>query len=572
MGIPRFFKFISDNFARATFHTSFKEGWNTSVDNLYLDANGIIHNCSREIYFPSELQSRNGPGKPRLAPPSKTKAKPLSAAQKELLLLEKIGAYMDQLLKYVKPRKLFYIAIDGPAPLAKQAQQRQRRYKSAYSKTDEEMKIFDNSCITPGTLFMHRLSNYIKFYVRKQMMCDVAWQNINVIFSGSDVPGEGEHKIVSYIRAEPAAKSDTHCMYGLDADLFMLSLSTHCPKFYLLREDLFTTSWNTTFFYKVDIGVLRKELCEFWGCPNCDENNLINDFIFICFLVGNDFLHATPAFHDLCSSIEFLMNSRKCLQNYYITNGNTINLGILLIFLKFIAKNETQLISDTLHAKSHAPNITLQNSLINPLKRAWGINLAVYRKYYYQKAGIDADDPAQVQQCCKEYILGLDWVQYYYHNPVLNWDWYYPYHYTPLLTDIISYLNSKNTLHRVSRIQTTPLLPFQQLLCVIPPRSKALVPALFHSIYRTLPQYYPETFKIDLEGKRHEWEGIVLLPFIDSTVIKKEYTKLIKRNSKKYPRNNIGQNWIFCAEGKKPYIYKSKFGVLERCTVLVVAT
>lgn len=89
---------------------------------------------------------------------------------------------------------------------------------------------------------MTRLSTQLRYFVHKKISEDSSWRSVTVILSGHEVPGEGEHKIMEYIRLSRAQEGYNpnlrHCLYGLDADLIMLGLLSHDPHFCLLREEV----------------------------------------------------------------------------------------------------------------------------------------------------------------------------------------------------------------------------------------------------------------------------------------------------------------------------------------------
>ena len=100
----------------------------------------------------------------------------------------------------------------------------------------------DEALTMPGTLFMAKLSEQLRYFVNKKISEDANWREVHVVLSGHEVPGEGEHKIMEYIRlskAQPDYNPNVrHCLYGLDADLIMLGLLSHDPHFCLLREEV----------------------------------------------------------------------------------------------------------------------------------------------------------------------------------------------------------------------------------------------------------------------------------------------------------------------------------------------
>lgn len=87
---------------------------------------------------------------------------------------------------------------------------------------------------------MERMSNSLKFYVMERLQTNDLWKGLRIIYSDASVPGEGEHKLLEYIRGQredPHYNPNVrHCIYGADADLIMLGLSTHEPNFHIIRE------------------------------------------------------------------------------------------------------------------------------------------------------------------------------------------------------------------------------------------------------------------------------------------------------------------------------------------------
>ncbi|KAH7884247.1 exonuclease II [Phlebopus sp. FC_14] len=340
MGIPKFFRYISERYPLTS--QLIEENKIPEFDNLYLDFNGIIHNCSHPNDDDAHFR------------------------MSEEQIFTSIFTYVDLLFGKIKPKKLFFMAVDGVAPRAKMNQQRSRRFRTAKEARETrekaeargeelpEEKAFDSNCITPGTVFMAKLSDQLRYFVNKKITEDANWRDVQVVLSGHDVPGEGEHKIMEYIRlsrAQPDYNPNIrHCLYGLDADLIMLGLLSHDPHFCLLREEVKfgparkkgNNSLESQNFYLLHLSLMREYLnLEFRDIEKnlqFDYNleRVIDDFILLAVFVGNDFLPNLPDLHIHENGLERLFEVyKKVLPSLdgYINKEGTINTKRLQVIL-----------------------------------------------------------------------------------------------------------------------------------------------------------------------------------------------------------------------------------------------
>ena len=273
--------------------------------------------------------------------------------------------YIEHLFGKIKPKKLFFMAVDGVAPRAKMNQQRSRRFRTAMENENaikkaiaagEEMPTeepFDSNSITPGTAFMARISNQLKYFINKKISEDVEWRGVEVILSGHEVPGEGEHKIKDYIRmakAQPGYDHNIrHCLYGLDADLIMLGLLSHDPHFCLLRDEVTfgpvkkkTQELQQKNFFLMHLSLLREYLdLEFQDIRGTidfdyDLERIVDDFILMAFFVGNDFLPNVPNLHINEGALSLMYQVYKKVLPHmdgYMNEYGVINLKRLELFL-----------------------------------------------------------------------------------------------------------------------------------------------------------------------------------------------------------------------------------------------
>lgn len=497
---------------------------------LYLDFNSVIHVCSQQVVSMKKTWR--------------------DQETMEKAIFNKIIEYTGSIVDACPPSQLLYLGIDGVAPLAKMVQQRKRRHLSALqNKLINDFKVrnnipytvWDSNCITPGTEFMHRLNMFLRNHYATHP------KPYEVVVSGPDEQGEGEHKIIRYIKDLGNKDPFSDVIYGLDADLIMLALTCKKSKLFLMREASQVASQRHLQGYKyLDIDVLRRSVATY--LYNEPQEPFMLDYVCLCFMLGNDFLPHCVAYdlkHDglqqLCETYRDVYNKRRDTLITWCNDEGKYRLNTLFLIdllERLTTKEDTRfkhIINShydnpvklpTPHHRSPLDAFVYELNYMPLLKRKKTIDPdndpSWKATYYHTFFGLLPSDIKSMDEVCENYLQGFLWNVDYYFNNVFSHSWYYKYSTAPFLGDVERFLKKAEMPTLCDTM--TCLNSLEQLLVVLPYDSHHLLPKNVRDditkIASGTTHMYPCSFQVITLCKSQLWECVPILPPIDVDLTK----------------------------------------------------
>lgn len=375
---------------------------------LYIDSNSVVYDAVHALEFqPEGFEQR---------------------------VIAEVCRRLLELVQTTKAERVF-VAFDGVPPMAKMKQQRERRYKSAPTGGWNTVQI------TPGTHFMKALDAGVKAFFAESPLIKI---------SGSDEPGEGEHKIYQLVRDSPVR--GLTMVYGLDSDLIMLSLNhlkygeikllREAPHFKRKEEGLCV----------LDVPALAAEINAAFGS--------VEDYLLVCMLLGNDFMPRFPALNLRTNGMGILTETYRKI-NKQLCDGGNIIWPHLALFFKELGKREQAdlrkeyIMRERKTVEDTPENMPMRNRelerYINPLEKGW-------QGRYYRT--LFQSDSKNVPTFCRNYLEMLQWTLRYYCGPCPHWGVYYKPMYAPLLEDFKNVVEPLTIAADKGPVDTVDLLKF----------------------------------------------------------------------------------------------------------------
>jgi 5'-3' exonuclease len=518
MGIPSYYKKLCDRIPGLL--TKVRKGLRPS--HLWIDFNCMIYHCLRR-------------------PGSQPFQGEETRIQWENQLIQSVCSYLKKIVKLVEPSEQVFVGVDGVVPMAKLRQQRLRRFKSHWTAA-EERRIgksgdgprWDTNAITPGTAFMERLGKALHG-VRSD-------SKLQWIISTAEEPGEGEHKAMHMLRQCKARKS--HVVYGLDADLILLSLLQPVEEMWLFREAVecgevqYTTADEEEYRY-FSIHALKQSLT-----AGKDSGYLL-DYCMAMSFVGNDFLphglslKLKDGGHDIL--LEMLETIRGRIGPFIDEGTTTWRLEAVKACIEWLAEKEEGWITKHCAGKIGQRNqqargttpleaaidewnklplrICDEMALVGFMKRneqhKLNVVLSDSWQTIYTERYLGATTRTDIDRICREYVVGLDWILKYYMGHSVDREWCFSWFLPPLWSDLYRWIRTQSSVPKSEAPNDFQLQPQQQLALVLPLESWWLIR---DPVLRKLPnqasQYWPSSFQLATAGKKQTWECEAQIPLL----------------------------------------------------------
>ena len=502
MGIPSYYRKLAQHTKGLVSKT-----YTGKASALYFDFNCMIYHCARR-------PNSTLPPYPGL----------IGNDEWERLLLDDIVKYVVKVWQTVGQPKEVFLGIDGVVPMAKIKQQRMRRFKSVWLAEEEKKEglrdntpSWDTNCITPGTAFMGKLTRRLQELCQKRPHWSV---------SGAEEPGEGEHKVMQKLR-EREASEDPVLIYGLDADLILLTLLNSSSPAYLVREDSEMGLVQLNSFGEEDYSYFSMDVLKQTLPASVD----IDTYVAAMSLLGNDFLPHGLALKIKEDGHEVLVKTLKSFAEegtplLELKDGFvTFSFDTLHRLFELWAHDEPSRVLHCLKKKLQMRG-RVQESLDNrPLEwmvesgLAWkeseGWKLYPQWKQVYVEKWLQCQRPCDVDEVCREYMYGLQWVlDYYTGQRQVDMNWYFSRLLPPLWSDLALYLE-KNIYEEIQPTGTKQIQASEQLAMVLPLQSWHLLEdKSLRSLPSLMPQFWPEGFGFFSVGRTRMWECEPLIPVL----------------------------------------------------------
>lgn len=490
MGIPSYFRKLASTYVHIV-----QPQLPVKAGILCFDFNCLIYRC---LYSPNLR-------------PFPTHTDPYEVEKWEGELLAEVVATVKEVWIAAGSPKNVYLAVDGVVPMAKIRQQRVRRFKSAWLESQKVAQGWDKNAITPGTAFMDKLTVALQGLVKKHK-----W-----VLSSVQEPGEGEHKLLNYLRKNRGLCGEPIVIYGLDADLILLSM--------LLSEEVSQAVWLLRERQEFERSESHSEKTEysFLDVQSLKEKVHVTDwiscinYVALMSLMGNDFIPHSLT-HKLAddghSHILRELLAMKGSDAWLVDSGGSLNLSVLKAIASRFATEETERMYRMIEKKQkQAQRGVLQG--MDPsegLPLQWNVEQSMvqnrrlrdnWRDVYWEYMHPTADRPA----VSNEYVKGVQWVIRYYLGMAVDTDWVFPYWIPPLWSDI----SRVSCLPVASLTSSVPPSPSEQLAMVLPLQSWGLVrdPSL-RKLPLLCPQAWPISFSFFSAGRKWLWECEALVPVL----------------------------------------------------------